>query len=392
VSGSSLTAAYYGMYGDNRHPTFKWNRAHLQERLGWDFHREWMIRWIYPTNIARYWFTPYDRSDIMKGVFDDRLFGGEKARFADMTRNSRTRILLNSTTVSGENFVFSDEEFERLASRLDTYPLSHAVMASAAFPAAFNNVTLEDYAKHKDGKKAFLHVYDGGPSGNLGIRALSEMVHDYVIDGGALKRCMLVLVDAYPHPTAKDNVGQSKRDMRSFLGFFVDDNFQLAFDDLLTSQREESLYALGYPMTVNPKTKQRLPIGANPLWQVRPHGLQKDGAPNVMCYVWHITTQTLLADRDSPEDGTSCARKAELAVSLSKEEPLAKRSITGELTQEKDLGNKVRNVKTDFRLGEPHNGNSEAVQTDIYDAAKCLVDRKRAQVEKILRSWQGGQP
>jgi hypothetical protein len=68
VSGSSLTTAYYGLYGrDHR----RWTRERLQSLLVKNSEARWIARWFLPQNIARYWLTQFDRTDIMKHVLDD---------------------------------------------------------------------------------------------------------------------------------------------------------------------------------------------------------------------------------------------------------------------------------------------------------------------------------
>jgi hypothetical protein len=62
--------------------------------------------------MARYGFSNFTRSDIMKDVFDAELFDGKT--FGDMGRGL-PRILINSTTLSeGKRFVFSEEQFRAL--------------------------------------------------------------------------------------------------------------------------------------------------------------------------------------------------------------------------------------------------------------------------------------
>ena len=71
ISGSSLVAGYYGLYG---HDSEVWNLANLQETFRQDFQSSWIARWFLPWHIARYWTSDFDRSDIMKEVFDSFLF------------------------------------------------------------------------------------------------------------------------------------------------------------------------------------------------------------------------------------------------------------------------------------------------------------------------------
>src|SRR2546430_10021816 len=67
ISGGSLTAAYYGLFG---HDAERWKRERVRTLLGKDFQTRWVLRWFLPHNVVRYWLTDFDRSDIMEGVFD----------------------------------------------------------------------------------------------------------------------------------------------------------------------------------------------------------------------------------------------------------------------------------------------------------------------------------
>ncbi len=116
----------------------------MRELLRHNFERSWIARWFWPHNILRYWFTDFNRSEIMRAVFDKVLFAGKT--FATMPPQG-PRILLNATSLgeSGVPFVFSEEKCRNRGSRLDTYSVASAVMASAAFPGAFTSVTLTEY-------------------------------------------------------------------------------------------------------------------------------------------------------------------------------------------------------------------------------------------------------
>jgi predicted acylesterase/phospholipase RssA len=102
----------------------------------------------------------------MKRTLDAHLLRGR-------TPPALPRILIHATSLPQTGpFVFTDETFEILGSRLDDYPLTHAVMASGAFPGAFHNVTLKDFGR--DGY--YQHLFDGGPSDNLGVHTLLTMI------------------------------------------------------------------------------------------------------------------------------------------------------------------------------------------------------------------------
>ena len=102
VSGSALTAAYYGLYGrsDQAAPerAKHWGDEPVRRRFLVDFETHWMVWWFNPWNTVRYWFTDFDRSDIMKDVFDMYLFARSSGpTFSDMG-SSGPRILINAST------------------------------------------------------------------------------------------------------------------------------------------------------------------------------------------------------------------------------------------------------------------------------------------------------
>src|SRR2546425_222451 len=81
VSGGSLAAAYYMLQGERG---IAFTRREVDARFARDFQLRWLVRWFDPRNALRYWFTAFDRSDIMVQVFDANLFHG--ATFADLGR------------------------------------------------------------------------------------------------------------------------------------------------------------------------------------------------------------------------------------------------------------------------------------------------------------------
>ena len=104
VSGGSLTAAYYALFGND---PGRWNEDTVKEKLRIDLQTHWLVWWANPWNIWRYWFTAYDRSDVMKDVIDFHLFDGR--RFEHMAATG-PGILINATSLPGvARFVFTDE-------------------------------------------------------------------------------------------------------------------------------------------------------------------------------------------------------------------------------------------------------------------------------------------
>ena len=274
VSGGSLTAAYYGLFG---HDSERWKRERVRALFQKDFQTRWIFRWFLPHNMLRYWLTDFDRSDIMKGVFDDILF--EKKTFGDMPAGG-PKILINATSLTtGRQFRFTDQDFKTLQSRLDTYPISHAVMASGAFPGAFNNVTLQNYST-QSGRPHYIHLFDGGPADNLGIKTLLRLLREQIYTASDSPRgCFLFVVDAYPFERGK---GVVERDTRSFSDFILDDNVLDSSDVLLTLRREDMLHEVGFSVK---------DIGSKPYHEFAIFPDRPDGP---RCAVWHLTFQRLV--------------------------------------------------------------------------------------------------
>ena len=154
----------------------------------------WVGNWFWPLNIAKFWLTAFDRTDIMAQTFADNLFDrtttGVDLRFADLNP-SRPNLVLNATIGSrsydekdraklfGTVFTFTHEDFAaKLNSEIASYELARAVMASASFPAAFNYMTLGDLHEPPGcpdhGDACYVHVFDGGNSDNLGLISIKR--------------------------------------------------------------------------------------------------------------------------------------------------------------------------------------------------------------------------
>ena len=367
VSGSSLTNAYYARWGRSPERSRYWTEKELRRRMGEDLQTRWEVRWFYPQNIVKYWTTDFDRSDIMKEIFDETLFNGTNAKFVDMGPRqcdtemravadqpvTRPVVLLNATTLAGSNFVFTDEDFKRaLNSRLETYPISHAIMASAAFPGAFQNVTLENYNRTKH----YQHLFDGGPSDNLGVEALEKTLHQLDLQtqhGGApIKGCMLILVDSFADTAQRNEAIQSGRsDTRRNFDFIVSDNFDNAFDALLAHRREDTLESLNLQFD-SPED-----IGKVAIWSYQPFRLAGNG-PNadLTCHVWHLTFQRL-------------------------------RHLTS-VQEANKIADDVNGIKTAFRLGSFFGRNKDQQQDALYKAAHILTHDDSKTLETVLQLFK----
>ncbi|GAB1478812.1 patatin-like phospholipase family protein [Paracoccaceae bacterium] len=136
VSGGSVTAAQFGLYGP----------------AGLVGYRE---RYLV-TNAEKYMAnSPFNPVTIVKGLaggangrktfaryLDEVLFKG--ATFGDLRARSKIKTWINATDMANNTpFLFSPETFDALCSDLSKLPISEAVAASAAFPLVFTPVVLE---------------------------------------------------------------------------------------------------------------------------------------------------------------------------------------------------------------------------------------------------------
>jgi Patatin-like phospholipase len=251
-----------------------------------DFEIRWFGRWFLPQSVLPYWFTNFNRSDIMKEVFNNDLF--EHKTFGDMG-SGLPRILINSTTLTeGKRFVFSEERFKALNSRIDTFPVANAVMASSAVPGAFHDMTLVDHSDTE--RETYEHVVDGGSTDNLGITTLLTMVKTVYSGKVRPKGCFLFVVDAYPYPQYP--AYKHKADTRATIDFFLDTNVAAASADALLMARRINLLD---QLNVDARGTNIDPFQLNTGdGQIRP-----DLAPHqnlrVECAVWHLSLQRLLS-------------------------------------------------------------------------------------------------
>lgn len=274
VSGGSLPAAYYGISVDTEAPCpgsrlykghgRKWDEETVKELMTKNYINRWFGNWYWPTNIAKFWLTSFDRTDIMAQTFADNLYdsrpAGQDLKIGDLLPN-RPYLILNATNGTsdafGELFTFTAEDFSSINSDINDYDLARAVMSTATFPAVFNYMTLKSFNKGN-----YVHIFDGGNADNLGLsgvcRMFDAMEQRIPADKsdkspctnstpqpasarsakGIPQRVIVILVDAY---TGKSGVDSSVRDSRRFSDFIVDSNFLDASDSLLSANRKQTL-------------------------------------------------------------------------------------------------------------------------------------------------------
>lgn len=244
VSGGSLPAAYYvlsrdpedlsGKVKSNR----KWHPRTVKKLMTRNYRSKWLRNWFWPYNIVRFWFTAFDRTDIMAQTLTDNMFDvktiGFDLRFKDLNPE-RPYIVLNATNGTkgsfGEQFTFTHEDFVRINSDINRYEVGRAVMASATFPAVFNYMTLKNY-KESTGKKKYVHLFDGGVHDNLGLQSVQKIIEK---NEAKYKKIIIILADAY---TKSQGVDNKQCDPRKFFDYAVDLNFMDGVDSLLSANRD----------------------------------------------------------------------------------------------------------------------------------------------------------
>jgi len=254
VSGGCLTAAYYALSCDdpgdkqacppttNGAARYAWREETVYPLLERHLLWRWFGNWFWPNNIAKFWFTHFDRTDIMAetishNLYDQSILDNNQFRFRDLNPD-RPNLAINATNVTAGPshefpFAFTPEQFQKLNSDLDRYPIANAVMASASFPGAFNYVTLRDFHAQQ-----YVHLLDGGAYDNLGLNAIRTAMETRSGNTDDPKQRVVIIIDAY---MALDNSMARQAEPRSWTDYFIDSNFFVAYDTLLTSLRATQL-------------------------------------------------------------------------------------------------------------------------------------------------------
>ncbi len=231
VSGGSFTALSYALHGERLFDEYE--RRFLKR----DVEGELIGRVFNPLNLA------IGRSEIATGLYDELLFDG--ATFADLVHKPTPTAIVGSTAISlGMRLAFSQRDFDVICSDLAGVRLAEAATASSAVPVVFAPVTLGNYGgtcgyrdapwiraalaatprdsfgnrvtrryeslvRLADGAaRPYIHLVDGGLSGNLGVYAMVEELQELeasaafrAADGfDRLRRIAIVVVNAHSAP------------------------------------------------------------------------------------------------------------------------------------------------------------------------------------------------
>jgi hypothetical protein len=366
VSGGSLTAAYYAL----EHDTPEWSWEDLRHRLGGDLVARFLLRAARPDNFARYWLSDLNRSDLMAQVFDEVLFDGQ--RYSRLNDTTGPKLFVNATDVislgspsnpfedadhpSGQRFVFTQEQFRDLGSRLDRVRVAHAVAASAAFPGLLHPMTLEDFGQPARSEPLYRHLFDGGVDDNLGVNSLLD-----ALGAGtpSAEGCLLLVVDADTGPFGQRTIWRQP-DPRSWIDYLVDLNALRAIDLLMMHRRAAVLAELG--------------IAANSPPAARPTGALSWLGPSAGdCLIWHLSFESLL---------TSLVAERAKEHRPAEKNPAEKNPIDSYYGSLYEL---VTSIGTNFRLESPHGCSAAALQSAIYQAATVVVDEDVRALGEVCR-------
>ncbi|MBM4332009.1 MAG: patatin-like phospholipase family protein [Deltaproteobacteria bacterium] len=197
VSGGSVIAAYYGLFGKRLFEDFdiRFLKKNIQNDL--------LKLPFKPGNWFRLWAPHFARTDLVAEYFDQNLY--DCGTFGDIVVRKGPMIFINATDVTqGSHFTFCQDLFDILCSDLSRFPVARAVAASAAVPILLSPITLYNYAgscsyrepewvqqvledphssrrryqqalqlkSYMDAeRKPYIHLVDGGIADNLGLRA-----------------------------------------------------------------------------------------------------------------------------------------------------------------------------------------------------------------------------
>lgn len=214
VSGGSVTAAYFGLYGNRIFRDFR------KDYLEQDITQELKSILLTPATLAKLSSDTYGSGDLLDEFLRKRLFND--AKLSRLLDNKGPYVQINATDLfKGERFAFTAEQFALICSDIEGFPVARAVAASSAVPLIFTPITLtnranscgynppkwiqdalnnqsNNYRRYRAARylstyldrenHPFIHLLDGGLTDNLGLRAVIDRIE--VEEGlwNALKR------------------------------------------------------------------------------------------------------------------------------------------------------------------------------------------------------------
>lgn len=380
VSGGSLAAAYYASSGDPDDPNKDkvclhsysgrvWDRATVAELMSNDYRNRWIGNWFWPDNILLYWFTTYDRTDMMAQTLADDLFDTSIAGRDLLFRNlnpARPNLVLNATqgssntgTVSsfGLPFTFTQDDFRQIGSSIDDYELARGVMASATFPGVFNFMTLRNFRATNTTKKEYVHVFDGGNSDNLGLTSIKREIWQ-LYESGKLsdyQKIVVILVDAF---TDASGVSPLRNDPRRWYDYIVDTDFIIATDSLLAKNRDN--------LVTEFDTGDIFPYGSEEIMEYANAPIERQRKRQEVA----LECKKFFSWKDPAEADKTCTTTKWGMLNRGIKDMLVFQHIQFQDVEDPYLKNQLNNIATDFKLGDDKEPNTEL---DDKGAIVCAV-------------------
>ena len=172
VSGSSLTAAYYGVYGREGLARFR------SEVLLPGFESGMRLSLYSPTNLMRMLGGGLNARENFGDTLDRRVFHG--ATFADIFRRQGPDIRIQATDLYHRvPFPFVPALFSILCSDLSRYSVADAVAASMAVPVLFAPVVVRTYPDSCEALPAELASLRVKPEGSRVLNAIVKATTAY---------------------------------------------------------------------------------------------------------------------------------------------------------------------------------------------------------------------
>ena len=205
VSGGSVTALSYALYGDQLFEEYeeRFLKRNVQSALLW--------RTFNPFNWGKLLSSNYGRSELAAEYYDEILF--ENATYADLLDSpGPVAIAVGTDMTIGSRFAFYQDDFDLICSDLESVNLSRAAATSSAVPVVLSPVTFNNYggtcgyqypawvedilasevderpagraleryqdmaALHDGANRPYLHLVDGGVSDNIGVRGVMDVL------------------------------------------------------------------------------------------------------------------------------------------------------------------------------------------------------------------------
>jgi NTE family protein len=246
VSGGSLTALAYGLYGDKLFDDYE------QRFLKRDVQDEIIKRTLNPRNWGALWSKGWGRSELAADFYDEILFNG--ATYADLERASGPAIVVGATELAtGSRVVFVPQNFDIMCADLASFRLARAAAASSAVPVVLSPLTINNYGggcgyqepawlKHftesaKPPRPAgrllkrlgeleeldngvedpYLHLVDGAVADNLGLRGVLDSLETFEALGIAgqetpldhVRRLIIFVVNSVSSPSTDWNMSEN---------------------------------------------------------------------------------------------------------------------------------------------------------------------------------------